>query len=51
VKLKQVKQGGRLMQKEREREREQRINRVRDGALDINGSGVGQKWLFEKLNT
>ncbi len=35
----------------REREREQWINRVRDGALDSNGSGMGQKWPLEKLNT
>ena len=35
----------------REREREQQINRVRDGALDRNGNGVGQKWPLEKLNT
>ncbi len=36
---------------ERQREREQQINRVRDGALERNRSGVGQKWLLEKLNT
>jgi hypothetical protein len=36
---------------EREREREQQINSVRDGGLDRNGSGVGQKWPKEKLNT
>ncbi len=36
---------------EREREREQQINRVRDGALDRNGNGVGQKCPFVILNT
>jgi hypothetical protein len=40
-----------LMEKEREKEREQQIKRVRDGGLDRNGSGVGQKWPREKLNT
>jgi hypothetical protein len=38
------------MEKEREREREQQINGVRDVAFDRNGSGVGQKWLLVKLN-
>ncbi len=46
-----MKQGGELMEKEGEREREQQINEVRDGALDKNGSGIGQKWPLEKLNT
>ncbi len=31
--------------------REQQINRARDGALDKNDSGMGQKLLLEKLNT
>jgi hypothetical protein len=51
VKLQQVKQSGEMMEKEGEGEREQQINEVRDGALDRNGSGMGQKWLLEKLNT
>jgi hypothetical protein len=34
-----------------EREREEWINRVRDGALDRNGNGVGQKWLLVKMDT
>jgi hypothetical protein len=46
-----VKQSGEMMEKEGEVEREQQINRVRDGALDRNGSGMGQKWPLEKLNT
>jgi hypothetical protein len=51
AKLQQSKQSGELMVKEGEGEREQQINRVRDGALDRNGSGVGPKWPLEKLNT
>ncbi len=35
----------------REREREQRINGVSDGALDKNGNGKGQKWPFVKMDT
>ncbi len=35
----------------REREREQQISRVRDGALDRNGNGVGQKWTLVKKDT
>ncbi len=35
---------------EREREREQWINGVRDRALYRNGNGVGQKWLLVKVN-
>jgi hypothetical protein len=38
-------------EREREREREQQINEVRDGALDRNGCGVGQKCQLWKLNT
>ncbi len=34
-----------------EGEREEWINGVRDGVLDINRSNVGQKCLLEKLNT
>jgi hypothetical protein len=34
-----------------EREREKWINLVKDGVLDRNGSGMGQNWLLEKLNT
>ncbi len=36
---------------EREREREQRINRVRDRVLDRNGNGVPQKWPLVKMDT
>jgi hypothetical protein len=36
---------------EGEREREQQINGVRDRALDRNGSGMGQKWPLDILNT
>jgi hypothetical protein len=36
---------------EREREREQRIGRVRDGVLDRNRSGVGWKWPLVKMDT
>ncbi len=39
------------MEKDGEGEREQSINRVRDGALDRNGSGMGQILPLEKLNT
>jgi hypothetical protein len=39
-----------MTEKEVEVEREQQINEVRDGALDRNGSGMGQKWPLEKLN-
>ncbi len=35
----------------RERERELRISRVRDGALDGNRNGVGWKWSLVKKNT
>ncbi len=34
-----------------EKERDQHINIERDGALDRNGNGIGQKWPLEKLNT
>ncbi len=51
AKLQQSKKSGELMEKEGEGEKEQRINRVRDGALDRNRSDVGQKWPIEKLNT
>jgi hypothetical protein len=51
VKLQQVKWSVVLIEKEGEGEREQQINGVRHGALDRNGSGMGQKWLLEKLNT
>jgi hypothetical protein len=34
----------------REREREQQISGVRDGVLDISGSGVDQKQLVKKKN-
>jgi hypothetical protein len=37
--------------REREREREKQINGGRDGALDRIGSGMGQKWTLDKLNT
>jgi hypothetical protein len=33
---------------ERERKREEQIYRVRDGVLDRNGNGMGQKWLLEQ---
>jgi hypothetical protein len=39
------------MEKEGEGEREQWVNRVRDVALDRNGSDMGQKLLLQKLNT
>jgi hypothetical protein len=39
------------MEKEGEGEREQWVNRVRDVALDRNGSSVGRKLLPQKLNT
>jgi hypothetical protein len=45
-----VKQSGELRKKEQERERDQQINGERDGALNRNGNGVGQKWLLDKLN-
>jgi hypothetical protein len=42
VKLQQVKpEWGVSGEGERKKEREQRINGVRDGALDRNGNGVG----------
>ncbi len=34
-----------------EREREQQINGVRDGALDGDRNGVGWKWLLVKTDT
>ncbi len=34
-----------------EREREQRINGVRDGALDGDSQGVGWKWPLVKKDT
>ncbi len=34
-----------------EREREQRINGVRDGALDGDRNGMGQKWPLVKKDT
>ncbi len=34
-----------------EGDREQQINRVREGALVMNGNGMGQKWSLVKLNT
>ncbi len=37
-------------QNRREREREWQINGVRDGMLDRNGNGMGQKWPLEELN-
>jgi hypothetical protein len=36
------------VEREGEREREQQINGVRDGALDRDGNGVHQKWLLVK---
>ncbi len=50
MKSQQVKQSGDLMEKEREIEREQQINRVRDRALDRNGIDMGQKWALDILN-
>jgi hypothetical protein len=35
----------------REREREQQINGVRDGAFDRNGNGVSWKWPLVKKDT
>ncbi len=40
-----------MREREREREKVRQINRVRDGVLDRNGSGVGQKWPLEKLKS
>ncbi len=37
--------------REKEREREQRINQVRDGVYDRNGNGVGWKWPLVKKDT
>jgi len=37
--------------REKEREREQRINQVRDGVFDRNGNGVGWKWPLVKKDT
>ncbi len=34
-----------------EREREEQINGVRDGALVRCGNGVGQKWPLVKIDT
>jgi hypothetical protein len=50
MKSEHVKQSGELRGKEREREREQQISEVRDGALDRSGVGVGKKWPLENLN-
>jgi hypothetical protein len=36
---------------EGEREGEQQINGVRDGVLDRNGNGTGQKWVLVKMDT
>jgi hypothetical protein len=38
-------------QREREKESKQRINEVRDRALDGNGNGVGLKWPLVKKDT
>jgi hypothetical protein len=38
-------------ERERGREREEQINRVRDGALDGNRNGLGWKWLLVKKDT
>ncbi len=35
----------------REKEREQQIDKVRDGALDRNENGVDWKWPFVKKDT
>ncbi len=37
--------------REREKNREQQINGVRDGALDRNGNGMGQKQPLVKMDT
>jgi hypothetical protein len=37
------------MEREREKEREQRSNRVRDGVFDRNGSVVGPKWPLREI--
>ncbi len=39
------------MEREGEREREQQINGVRDGALDRNGNDIGWKWQLVKKDT
>ncbi len=52
MKLQQVKQNREEVAKQGEREQHiKRVNRVRDRALDRNGSGVGQKWPLVKLKT
>ncbi len=51
MQVKQVKQSAEKVEREGEREREQQISGVRDGALDRNGSGVGQKWPLVKMDT
>ncbi len=43
-----MKQSGELRETEGERERDQQINKERDGALDKNGNVVGQKWPLDK---
>ncbi len=45
------KQSRELAEREGEREREQQINGVRDGALDRNGNGMGWKWPIVKRDT
>jgi hypothetical protein len=47
VKSQQVKQIGEKVEREGEREREQQITGVRDGALDRIGNGAG----FVKMDT
>ncbi len=37
-------------ERERERERQRQINGVRDGTLDRNGNGMGQKWPLVKMD-
>ncbi len=52
MKMQQVKtEWGISREGEREREREQQINGMRDGAEDRNGNGVGWKWPFVKKDT
>ncbi len=51
MKLQQVKTELGVREREGEREREQLISGVRDGAFDRNGNGVGWKWPLVKKDT
>jgi hypothetical protein len=51
MKLQQVKTEWGSKQRERERETDRQISRVRDGASDRSGNGVGWKWPLVKKDT